>query len=140
MNKITLVGRQEPDGLPEASIKISIGLEFSPDSPPALVEAIGKSLAEMLKVWGSDDELQKIVRECDDIRARHQRQADHATELLLSRPAGPEENEREPEATLAESIRWRRCHRCDEPYGRAVAGCSECQPIRALLGVEEPKG
>ena len=146
MNKITIMGRQQPEDLPEASIGISIAMEFGPDAPPSLVQAIGLSIAEMLRAWGRDDELATMAQECEEIRARHQRQADHAAETLLSRPAAPREssrtrktandNQKTANGSLAEEIATRKCYRCEEPYGRAeVSGCSECQPIRKLLGV-----
>ena len=64
MNKITIVGRQEPEGLPQASIGVEIKFHFSDDAPASLVAAVGQSVAEILTAWGRPDELEKIAEEC----------------------------------------------------------------------------
>lgn len=143
MNKITITGRQEPEGLPEASIGINIQFHFSDDAPPTLVHAIGISVAEILTRWGREDELGKIARECEEIAARRQRQADHAAETLLSRPAAPRESSRARKprrGSLKAEIAAQKCYHCEEPYGRRdVAGCAQCQAVRVLIGSEEPE-
>lgn len=92
MNKITIVGRSSSDDLPEVSVGIDIQMHFSDDAPPALVQAIGRSIAELMTAWGKSDELEQIAKECEEITARRQRQADHATRMLL----GDEEPNNEP--------------------------------------------
>ena len=163
MNKITIDGRAGSDDLPDVAVGINIQISFSDDAPATLVQVIGRNLAELLTAWGRDEELQKIAQECEAIRARHQRQADHAAEMLIG-DADPEpepalaraalgaapalaraalgaapalaraERAKERAIDLPAAIAHQFCHACGDAYGcRAVSGCSECQAVRDAL-------
>lgn len=109
---------------------------MSDDTPPPLLEAVGKLIAEIIKTASSPEELDGIAEWLKEKRASHQpprgwwlplggtergeRLADHAAETLLSRPAAPAERSRrhQPSADqVLELLRSRRCGRCRKVYG-----------------------
>ncbi len=138
MNKFTIVGRAQPEGMPDVAVGVEIAFHFSDDAPPTLIQAISRSVSDILTSWGREDELRKIAQECDDIRARHQRRADHAAEMLIG------DAEAAPVEDLPAAIAHQFCHACGDAYGcRAVGGCGACEavrdalPARVLFGEDE---
>ena len=129
--KITIAGRADRDDLPDVTIGIEVQINISDDAPPTLVNAIGRSLGELLTSWGREDEVQQIVRECEEIRARRQRQADHTARLLL----GDEEPEDKPDRLCGrcgrmrddvERVRYKQTDPDPELRGSEEFLCGDC--------------
>jgi hypothetical protein len=83
MNTITVKSQAHPEGYPEAAIRIDLNLNFSDDAPPALVQAIAHVLIDLHRACGREGDLRKLAAQCEEIRARNQRRADHAARMLL---------------------------------------------------------
>lgn len=81
------------DQTPEYSTKITVNISMSDDTPPPLLEAVGKCVAEIIKIASSPEELDKISEWLEEKRASHQRRADHAARMLLGQDVSGEEPE-----------------------------------------------
>lgn len=81
------------DETPEYATKITVNISMSDDTPPQLLEAVGKCVAEIISICSRPEELDQIKEWLEETRARHQRRADHATETLLKSSGMGEEPE-----------------------------------------------
>ena len=68
---------------PEFATKITVIINTTDDTPPPLLEAVGKLVAEIIKVSADPETLDGISEWLQEKRASHQRKADHAARMLL---------------------------------------------------------
>lgn len=80
---ITIRHGTRAKGMPDASIQVTINIKYGNDAPPALVEAVGRTIAQMLVVLDNDALMEDIAGQIADHQARRQREADHVARQLL---------------------------------------------------------
>lgn len=73
--------------MPPASINITVNISYAQDAPPALVEAVGRTLAQFVLALDDTDLLEKMQAWFAEHQASKQREADHVARQLLGEDA-----------------------------------------------------
>lgn len=69
--------------MPPASVQVTINVRYARDAPPALVEAVGRTLAQFVLVMDDDELMEKMQAWFAQHQAHKQREADHVARQLL---------------------------------------------------------